>query len=206
MEDYAILRRSEAASIDHDGVRAALGPADARQNVGRHIVPIVPDEARTFGMESLFRQFGIYAHAGQLYEPVDPTRCSTTRSDDGRFWRRSPRRLDVVVHRRRQLPFEPRHQHDPVFHLLLDFGFQRMATCFGRPATCAAGASCWRHRRTDHLGRRRAATSGRQQPSERLGLSNASLRPVFRLRDGRDRAGRPAADVLRRGESTITSR
>jgi pyruvate dehydrogenase E1 component len=38
---------------------------------GRHIVPIVPDEARTFGMEALFRQCGIYSHAGQLYEPVD---------------------------------------------------------------------------------------------------------------------------------------
>ena len=33
--------------------------------------PIVPDEARTFGMEGMFRQIGIYAHAGQLYEPVD---------------------------------------------------------------------------------------------------------------------------------------
>jgi pyruvate dehydrogenase E1 component len=40
-------------------------------NVGKRIVPIVPDEARTFGMESLFRQFGIYSHVGQLYEPVD---------------------------------------------------------------------------------------------------------------------------------------
>ena len=41
------------------------------KNVGRYIVPIVPDEARTFGMEALFRQFGIYSHAGQLYQPVD---------------------------------------------------------------------------------------------------------------------------------------
>ncbi len=41
------------------------------KNVGRYIVPIVPDEARTFGMEALFRQFGIYSHVGQLYEPVD---------------------------------------------------------------------------------------------------------------------------------------
>ncbi|MFA7331319.1 MAG: pyruvate dehydrogenase (acetyl-transferring), homodimeric type [Candidatus Delongbacteria bacterium] len=40
-------------------------------DVGRLIVPIVPDEARTFGMESLFRQCGIYSHVGQLYEPVD---------------------------------------------------------------------------------------------------------------------------------------
>jgi len=41
------------------------------KQIGRYIVPIVPDEARTFGMESLFRQFGIYSHVGQLYEPVD---------------------------------------------------------------------------------------------------------------------------------------
>ena len=39
--------------------------------IGDLIVPIVPDEARTFGMESLFRQYGIYSHVGQLYEPVD---------------------------------------------------------------------------------------------------------------------------------------
>ncbi len=39
--------------------------------IGRHMVPIVPDEARTFGMESLFREIGIYSHVGQLYDPVD---------------------------------------------------------------------------------------------------------------------------------------
>jgi pyruvate dehydrogenase E1 component len=41
------------------------------KEIGKHIVPIIPDEARTFGMESLFRQVGIYSHVGQLYEPVD---------------------------------------------------------------------------------------------------------------------------------------
>jgi pyruvate dehydrogenase E1 component len=41
------------------------------KELGDLIVPIVPDEARTFGMESLFRQVGIYSHVGQLYEPVD---------------------------------------------------------------------------------------------------------------------------------------
>ena len=41
------------------------------EEIGKHVVPIVPDEARTFGMEALFRQVGIYAHSGQLYEPVD---------------------------------------------------------------------------------------------------------------------------------------
>ncbi|MDA3903815.1 MAG: pyruvate dehydrogenase (acetyl-transferring), homodimeric type [Desulfuromusa sp.] len=39
--------------------------------LGKLIVPIVPDEARTFGMEALFRQAGIYSHTGQLYDPVD---------------------------------------------------------------------------------------------------------------------------------------
>jgi len=41
------------------------------KNIGKKVVPIVPDESRTFGMEALFRQAGIYAHSGQLYEPVD---------------------------------------------------------------------------------------------------------------------------------------
>ncbi len=41
------------------------------KEIGKLIVPIVPDEARTFGMEALFRQVGIYSSKGQLYEPVD---------------------------------------------------------------------------------------------------------------------------------------
>jgi pyruvate dehydrogenase E1 component len=41
------------------------------KEIGHLVVPIVPDEARTFGMEALFRQVGIYSHAGQVYEPVD---------------------------------------------------------------------------------------------------------------------------------------
>ncbi len=43
----------------------------ADPELGRLIVPIVPDEARTFGMDALFRKYGIYARFGQLYEPVD---------------------------------------------------------------------------------------------------------------------------------------
>ena len=41
------------------------------KEIGEFVVPIVPDEARTFGMEALFRQCGIYSHVGQLYDPVD---------------------------------------------------------------------------------------------------------------------------------------
>jgi pyruvate dehydrogenase E1 component len=48
-----------------------LGKLMRDPGVGRRIVPIIPDEARTFGMDALFRQVGIYASQGQLYEPVD---------------------------------------------------------------------------------------------------------------------------------------
>jgi len=41
------------------------------KRVGKHVVPIVPDEARTFGMEGMFRQLGIYSSVGQLYTPQD---------------------------------------------------------------------------------------------------------------------------------------
>jgi pyruvate dehydrogenase E1 component len=48
-----------------------LGKLLRDPEIGKLIVPIIPDEARTFGMEALFRQVGIYSSVGQLYEPVD---------------------------------------------------------------------------------------------------------------------------------------
>ena len=51
------------------------------KQVGKHIVPIVPDEARTFGMEGMFRQIGIYASKGQLYEPEDAGELMYYRED-----------------------------------------------------------------------------------------------------------------------------
>ena len=41
------------------------------KKIGKHVVPIVPDESRTFGMEGMFRQFGIFSQVGQLYRPED---------------------------------------------------------------------------------------------------------------------------------------
>ncbi|MEW8506332.1 MAG: pyruvate dehydrogenase (acetyl-transferring), homodimeric type [Candidatus Thiodiazotropha sp.] len=49
--------------------------------VGKQVVPIVPDEARTFGMEGMFRQLGIYSSVGQLYEPVDADQVMFYRED-----------------------------------------------------------------------------------------------------------------------------
>jgi pyruvate dehydrogenase E1 component len=48
-----------------------LGQLLRDKEIGRSVVPIIPDEARTFGMDALFRDYGIYAWKGQLYEPVD---------------------------------------------------------------------------------------------------------------------------------------
>jgi pyruvate dehydrogenase E1 component len=51
------------------------------KSMGRHVVPIVPDEARTFGMEGMFRQLGIYSSEGQKYEPVDKGQVMYYRED-----------------------------------------------------------------------------------------------------------------------------
>ena len=51
------------------------------KNIGQNVVPIVPDEARTFGMEGLFRQLGIYSSKGQLYEPQDADQLMYYRED-----------------------------------------------------------------------------------------------------------------------------
>ncbi len=51
------------------------------KNIGKHVVPIVPDEARTFGMEGMFRQVGIYSSVGQLYTPQDADQLMFYRED-----------------------------------------------------------------------------------------------------------------------------
>ncbi|MGB5251996.1 MAG: pyruvate dehydrogenase (acetyl-transferring), homodimeric type, partial [Sedimenticolaceae bacterium] len=51
------------------------------KTIGRFVVPIVPDEARTFGMEGMFRQLGIYSSVGQLYKPVDSDQVMYYRED-----------------------------------------------------------------------------------------------------------------------------
>ena len=68
-EFYAGLKQGEASTTM---VFARLLSKLLRdRRVGKRIVPIVPDEARTFGMDALFSQVGIYSSRGQLYEPVD---------------------------------------------------------------------------------------------------------------------------------------
>ena len=58
-----------------------LGTLVRDKAIGRHIVPIVPDESRTFGMEGMFRQLGIYSSVGQLYRPQDADQLMYYRED-----------------------------------------------------------------------------------------------------------------------------
>lgn len=70
--DYSeFLKGSQHAMSTTGATVRLLSKLLRHEEVGRRIVPIIPDEARTFGMDSLFRQFGIYSSKGQLYEPVD---------------------------------------------------------------------------------------------------------------------------------------
>ena len=72
LDSYAsfALQAQERDVYDHDTVRL-IGALLRDKTLGDRIVPIVADEARTFGMASLFRQLGIYSPHGQLYEPED---------------------------------------------------------------------------------------------------------------------------------------
>ena len=183
------------------------------KNIGRYIVPIVPDEARTFGMEALFRQFGIYSHVGQLYEPVDSDTVLYYReAKDGQILEEgiteagsmssfiAAGQLAIRSHGISMIPF---------FIYYSMFGFQRIGDLLWAAGDMRCrGIRPRRHGRPDHVGRRRAATPGRQQPPERPGLSQLpGLRPLLRLRDGGHRARRPAADVFtRRRISSTTSR
>lgn len=63
-----------------------LAPILRNKKIGRNVVPIIPDEARTFGMDGLFREVGIYSSKGQIYEPVDSKELAYYREEkDGQI-------------------------------------------------------------------------------------------------------------------------
>ena len=99
-----------------------LGWLLRNKELGKLIVPIIPDEARTFGMEALFRQCGIYAHTANSTSRSMPRRCSTTakpRTADPRG-RHQRGGVDFLVCRCRYRVRQSWHQHDSFLHLLLD--------------------------------------------------------------------------------------
>ena len=91
--------------------------------IGKLIVPIVPDEGRTFGLESAIRQVGIYAPEGQKYKPARRRHAALLprrerRPDPRRRHHRS--RLHGLVHRRRHRLLQLPRAHDSLLHVLLD--------------------------------------------------------------------------------------
>ena len=115
------------------------------KGIGKHIVPIVPDEARTFGMEGLFRQIGIYSSVGQLYEPADADQLmfykeAQIRPDPGGGHHRG--RLHGFVDRGGHRLQQPRHPDGAVLYLLLHVRISSApATWPGPRATSRPAAS-----------------------------------------------------------------
>ena len=86
---------------------------------GKRVVPIIPDEARTFGMDPLFAEFGIYHPEGQLYKPVDhKVLMKYKESQKGQLFRRGNQRgrSDLHLHRLSNLLFHSPLPHRPLLH------------------------------------------------------------------------------------------
>ncbi len=91
--------------------------------MGAHFVPIIPDEARTFGMDSLFPTLKIYSPHGQQYTSVDrELMLSYKESETGQILHEGINEAGSVasLHRGWNFVFNPRRPDDPDLHLLLD--------------------------------------------------------------------------------------
>ena len=122
-----------------------LGTLLKDKTIGRHIVPIVPDESRTFGMEGMFRQYGIWSTQGQNYVPQDADQLMFYKeSRDGQMLQEGinePGAMSSWIaaatsyanHGTPMIPFY-------IYYSM--FGFQRIGDLAWPPATCAHAASC----------------------------------------------------------------
>ena len=159
------------------------------KEIGELVVPIVPDEARTFGMESLFRQVGIYSHVGQKYEPVDmDTLLYYKEAQDGQILEEGITEAGSMSSFIAAGTAYATHGINtiPVLHLLLDVRLPaRRRPDLGRRRLAHARLPARRHRRPDDARRRGAAAPGRPQPRVlAVGAQLHVLRPGVRLRAG----------------------
>ena len=178
--------------------------------IGKRVVPIIPDEARTFGMESLFRQFGIYASQGQLYKPHDAEMFLYYKeSKDGQILEEGITEAGSMASFTAAGTAYANYGVEmiPFFIYYSMFGFQRVGDSdLGLRAMRAARASCGRHRRAHHAGRRRPAAPGRPQHPARQHRSHLRhLRSGLRLRDRDHRAGWHPPHVSGAGRPSSTT-
>ena len=184
------------------------------EHVGQRVVPIIPDEARTFGMDALFRELKIYAARARSTSRSTTTCCCRTPS---RPTARSSRRASPRPARwPASSPPAPRYATRgvpmvPVLHVLFDVRLparRRPHLAGGRHPRPRLPDG--RHRRAHDAARRGPAAPGRPQPRARLdGAGRAGLRPGVRLRGRRHRPGRAStgctAPTHAGGDSTATS-
>ena len=178
------------------------------KELGRLVVPIVPDEARTFGMEALFRAVGIYSHAGQTYEPVDmDTLLYYKEASDGQILEEGITEAGSMssfiaagtayaTHGVNTIPF---------FIYYSMFGFQRI----GDLIWAAADARTRGFLLGGTAGRTTLAGEGLQHQdgnSQLFALAYPELhqlRPGVRVRDRGHHSGRHPPDVRRSGERLL---
>jgi pyruvate dehydrogenase E1 component len=169
-------------------------------NFGQRLVPIVADEARTFGMANLFKQVGIYSSVGQRYAPEDiGSVLSYREAQDGQILEEGISEAGALaswtaaatsysVHGLPMLPFY-------IYYSM--FGFQRVGDQIWAAADQRArGFFDRRHVRTHHTRRRRPAAPGRHQPPHRRHDSQLQgLRPGVCRRTGRHHRPRHEGDA-----------
>ena len=168
--------------------------------IGKMIVPIIPDEGRTFGMESIIRQVGIYASQGQLYKPHDQDMLLYYREEkNGQILEEGITEAGSMASftAAGTAYFNYKVPMIPFFTYYSMFGFQRVGDMIWAFAD-ARGQRLpdGRHGGTHHADRRRPAAPGRTQPGAlQHGSDLPQLRSRVRVRDRRHRAGRHAPHV-----------
>ena len=182
----------------------ALNALCRDKKIGKYVVPIVPDESRTFGMEGMFRQLGIYNPKGQLYTPQDADQLSYYKeSKDGQVLQEGINEAGAMadwiaaataysVHGVPMIPFY-------IYYSM--FGFQRV----GDLAWAAGDSRARGFLLGGTAGRTTLNGEGLQHEDGHSHILAGTIPncitydPVLRLRGRGDRAGRPAADVRRPG-------
>ena len=148
------------------------------KKIGKRVVPIVPDESRTFGMEGMFRQFGIFSQVGQLYRPEDANQLMFYKEDkNGQILQEGinePGAMSSWIaaatsYSTSNTPMIPFY----IYYSM--FGFQRVGDlAWAAGDMRARGFLIGGTAGPDHAERRGAAARGRPQPHLLLGRSRTA--------------------------------
>jgi pyruvate dehydrogenase E1 component len=171
------------------------------KNIGKHIVPIVPDESRTFGMEGMFRQLGIWNQQGQLYTPEDSEQLMFYKeSKSGQILQEGINEAGgmcdwiaaATSYSTHGVPMIPFY----IFYSM--FGFQRVGDLCGRWRHARA-ASCWAAPQAHDAERRgaaaRTATHMSRPRFPTASMTRRSVRVAVIIHDGLRRVYRPAGPL-----------